>query len=77
MPMLSISEARWSLQKEYQDLNITILKAKFRPHENCRGEGVITEIGFNANGNGSLDSDEVAGSTGYCKPPASEYQVSP
>lgn len=40
--------------------------ANFKTDEKCDGEGIITEIGFDENGNGQLDSNEIVNSTGTC-----------
>ena len=42
--------------------------ANFKEHDKCDGEGTMTEIGFDKNGNGKLDSDEIASRSGICNP---------
>ncbi len=48
--------------------------ANFKKDEKCEGEGTITEIGFDANGNGKLDPDEIASTAGTCNPTVAENE---
>ncbi len=48
--------------------------ANFKKDEKCEGEGTITEIGFDANGNSKLDSDEIASTAGICNPTVAESE---
>ena len=50
--------------------------ASFKPDDKCGGEGTITEIGFDANGNGKLDAGEIVTSTANCKPAPPEEDES-
>jgi len=42
--------------------------ANFMEDEKCDGEGAKTEIGFDENGNGELDKNEITSTTGTCSP---------
>ena len=48
--------------------------ANFKKDEKCEGEGTITEIGFDANGNGQLDKDEITSTAGTCNPTVAENE---
>lgn len=37
-----------------------------KPLDDCEGEGLLTEVGFDDNGDGTLDSNEVLSSLGSC-----------
>lgn len=42
--------------------------ANFTSNDDCDGEGAKTEIGFDENGNGELDANEIASTVGTCTP---------
>jgi len=50
-----------------QNKNLTPV-AKFSPNENCDGQGARTEIGFDENGNGKPDANEIVSTNGTCTP---------
>lgn len=43
--------------------------ANFKTNEKCEGEGSITEIGFDENNNGKLETDEIESSQSICSTP--------
>jgi len=45
--------------------------ANFKPYEDCDGHGTTTEIGFDENGNGSLDAGEIMSAASKCSPKVS------
>ena len=42
--------------------------AKFTSNDDCDGQGMRTEIGFDENGNGEPDANEIVSTTGTCAP---------
>jgi len=42
--------------------------AKFTPNDDCDGQGTRMEIGFDENGNGEPDANEIISTTGTCAP---------
>lgn len=42
--------------------------ARFTSNDDCDGEGTRTEIGFDENGNGEPDTNEIVSTTGSCAP---------
>ncbi len=48
--------------------------ANFMEDKKCDGEGAKTEIGFDENGNGELDKDEIVSTAGTCNPTVAENE---